>query len=37
MLQTAAEGVSLDPSLTGAAALLLAVVLTVAWTLAFYR
>lgn len=37
MLQTSAEGVSLDPALTGGVALVLAVVLTAAWTLAFYR
>ena len=38
MLQATAEkGVSLDPALTGALALVLAVVLTVAWLLAFYR
>ncbi|KPN31137.1 hypothetical protein SY89_01880 [Halolamina pelagica] len=38
MLQaTAVEGVSLDPALTGAVALVLGIVVTVAWTLAFYR
>jgi hypothetical protein len=38
MLQaTTVEGVSLDPALTGAVGLVLAVALTVAWLLAFYR
>jgi hypothetical protein len=38
MLQaTAVEGVSLDPALTGAVGLVLAIALTAAWTLAFYR
>jgi|AntRauTorcE11898_2_1112593.scaffolds.fasta_scaffold10698_2 preprotein translocase subunit Sec61beta len=37
MLQTSVEGVSLDPALTGGAALVLAIVLTAAWTLAVYR
>ena len=38
MLQaTAIDGVSLDPALTGTVGLVLAIVLTAAWTLAFYR
>ena len=38
MLQaTAVEGVSLNPALTGAVGLVLAIALTAAWTLALYR
>lgn len=37
MLQTAVDGVSLDPALSGAAALVLGILVTAAWTLAFYR
>jgi len=37
MLQTSVDGVSLDPAVTGGVALVLAVVLTAAWTLALYR
>ncbi|MBP1987282.1 hypothetical protein J2753_001780 [Halolamina salifodinae] len=37
MLQTSVEGVSLDPAVTGGVALVLAIGLTAAWTLAFYR
>ena len=37
MLQTAADGVSLDPALTGGVALVLSIAFVAAWTLAFYR